>query len=289
MCCYEKLVEIYNLIDVIPFVEALEKTRNNYMKDEIDMIKDCVSIPGISMTYVMNKAIKLKDRNDPELFAPGQPCTHKCEETCDKKGCKKCKQTEKDCEICPKNKAYDLLKTGMVGGPSIVFCRYAEKDVTKIRPQVYGDNAKTCKSVVGFDENSLYLYCLGDEMPCRKEEYVEVKDSKNAEVIDKICEDVIFNDLFGFFQVDIYVPEELREKFREFSPLFVVDEVSEDKEPQHMKDYKENTGRKTLKGTKKLLGVCKAHKILLYSKMLAWYLKHGLKVTAIHSYVKYVS
>ena len=57
-----------------------------------------------------------------------------------------------------------------------------------------------------------------------------------------------------------------------------------------MKDYKENTGTKTLKGTKKLLGVCpKQHKILLYSKMLAWYLKHGLKVTAIHSYVKYVS
>ena len=74
------------------------------------------------MTYVINKAIKLKDRNDPELYAPGQPCTHKCEETCDKRGCKKCKQTQKDCEICPKNKAYDLLKTGMVGGPSIVFC-----------------------------------------------------------------------------------------------------------------------------------------------------------------------
>ena len=68
----------------------------------------------------------------------------------------------------------------MVGGPSIVFCRYAEKDVTKIRPHIYGDNAKTCKSVVGFDANSLYLYCLGDEMPCGKEEHVEVKDSKNT-------------------------------------------------------------------------------------------------------------
>ena len=85
------------------------------------------------------------------------------------------------------------------------------------------------------------------------------------------------------------MPDELKEKFREFSPLFVVDEVSEDKVPQHMKDYKENTGRKTLKGTKKLLGVCKAEKILLYSKMLSWYLKHGLKVAAVHSYVKYVS
>ena len=78
-------LKIYNLIDVIPFVEALEKTRNNYIKDGIDMLKDSVSIPGISMTYVINKAIKLKEKNDPDLYAPGQPCTHKCEENCRRK------------------------------------------------------------------------------------------------------------------------------------------------------------------------------------------------------------
>ena len=65
--------------------------------------------------------------------------------------CKKCKQTQKDWELCPKNKAYDLLKTGMVGGPSIVFCRYAEKGVIKIRPHIYGEEAKTCESVIGLD------------------------------------------------------------------------------------------------------------------------------------------
>ena len=84
-------------------------------------------------------------------------------------------------------------------------------------------------------------------------------------------------DLFGFFQVDIHVPEDLKEKFREFSPLFVVDEVSEDKVPQHMKDYKEKTGRKTLKGTKKLLGVCRAEKILLYLKNASMVLKTWIK------------
>ena len=111
--------------------------------------------------------------------------------------------------------------------------------MTKIRPHIYGDNSKTCKSVVGFDPNFLYLYCLGDEMPCGKEEYVEVKDSNNTEVIDRICKAVVNDNLFGFLQVDIYVPEELKEKFREFSPLFVVDEVSEDKVPQHMKILEE--------------------------------------------------
>ena len=54
-----------------------------------------------------------------------------------------------------------------------------------------------------------------------------------------------------------------------------------------MKDYQERTGRKTIRGTKKLLGVNKALKILLYTLMLKWYLSHGLKVTAIHKYVRY--
>ena len=40
----------YNLADVKPFIEALEKTREQYYPDEIDLLKDAVSIPGISMT-----------------------------------------------------------------------------------------------------------------------------------------------------------------------------------------------------------------------------------------------
>ena len=43
----------YNLADVIRFVEALENTREQYYPDKIDMLKDAVSIPGISMTYVL--------------------------------------------------------------------------------------------------------------------------------------------------------------------------------------------------------------------------------------------
>ena len=60
----------YNLADVEPFIEALEKTREQYYPDEIDLLKDAVSIPGISMTYVLNKALKMKKKSDPDLFAP---------------------------------------------------------------------------------------------------------------------------------------------------------------------------------------------------------------------------
>ena len=34
-------LKIYNLIDVVPFVEALEKTRNNYVKDRHRHAKRC--------------------------------------------------------------------------------------------------------------------------------------------------------------------------------------------------------------------------------------------------------
>ena len=57
----------YNLADVEPFIEALEKTREQYYPDEIDMLKDAVSIPGISMTYVLNKALK-KKKNLTRIF-----------------------------------------------------------------------------------------------------------------------------------------------------------------------------------------------------------------------------
>ena len=85
------------------------------------------------------------------------------------------------------------------------------------------------------------------------------------------------------------VPEHLKEKFSEFSSLFVVDSIPEELVPEHMKQYQKDTGRKTLKGTKKLLGVTKANKILLCTPMLKWYLNHGLEMTAIHKYLKYTS
>ena len=37
-----------------------------------------------------------------------------------------------------------------------------------------------------------------------------------------------------------------------------------------------------MKGTKKLLGVMKAKKILLYTPLIEWYLQHGLRLTAVH-------
>ena len=105
----------------------------------------------------------------------------------------------------------------------------------------------------------------------------------------KLCKDILEDRLFGFLQVDIHVPDNLKEKFSEFSPLFVVDSVPENMIPKHMKDYQKNTGRKTLQSSRKLLGVTKAENILLYTPVLKRYLNHGLKVTGIYKYLKYKS
>ena len=54
-----------------------------------------------------------------------------------------------------------------------------------------------------------------------------------------------------------------------------------------MKIYHEKTGRKIMKGKKKLLGVMMAKKILLYTPLIKWYLQHGLRFKAVYQMVEY--
>ena len=99
--------------------------------------------------------------------------------------------------------------------------------------------------------------------------------------------DVLKGKVFGSAQVDIEVPDELYDKFSEMPPLFVVQEILDCDILEEMKIYKEKTGRKTVKGTKKLLGVMKAKKILLYTPLTEWYLSHGLRLTAVHQLIEH--
>ena len=140
-----------------------------------------------------------------------------------------------------KNKPYELLATSMFGGPIIIFCQYAEAMKSQIHSHQY-HNAKICASVIGFDANSLYLYFSGQEMPCDKEQYIEVECPKDLEVVLKLCNQVMKGALFGLLQVDIHVLNDLKERFSEFCPLFIVDTVPKETIPSHMKAYQERTG-----------------------------------------------
>ena len=169
-------------------------------------------------------------------------------------------QVLEKCE-CEKTAVYELLMTGMVGGPAQVFKRYHEKDITRIRPHVYGEKSKLAKIIVGYDAIALYLYCSDDAIPCGKDTLVvNKKPYDQKKKIAKFPKDVLKGNVFGFAQVDIEVPDELYDKFSEMPPLFVVQEIPDCAIPEEMKIYKEKTERKTVKGTKKLLGVMKAKK-----------------------------
>ena len=51
-------LRVYNVADVVPFIKAFRKMARQYYPDKIDVCKDAVSIPGISMTYVLNKTLE---------------------------------------------------------------------------------------------------------------------------------------------------------------------------------------------------------------------------------------
>jgi G:T-mismatch repair DNA endonuclease (very short patch repair protein) len=57
------------------------------------------------------------------------------------------------------------VRANIVGGPSIIFCRYQEKDTTRIREHEYGQQGKLCKEVLGCDANALYLWSMMQTMP----------------------------------------------------------------------------------------------------------------------------
>ena len=51
-------LRVYNVADIVPFIGAFRKMAGQYYPDKIDVCKDAISIPGISMTYVLNKTLE---------------------------------------------------------------------------------------------------------------------------------------------------------------------------------------------------------------------------------------
>ena len=55
---------------------------------------------------------------------------------------------------------HKLLTDNIVGGPSVIFHRFHEKEVTNIRQHEYGERSHPCKTIVGYDANALYIWAL---------------------------------------------------------------------------------------------------------------------------------
>lgn len=128
---------------------------------------------------------------------------------------------------------YKLMRENVVGGPSIIFNRYAKCDETYIRG---GD--KLVQTLIGYDANALYPWALGSEMPCGR--------LASIEPYDEILDDIQSNKLFGFLACDIETPEDLKEHFAEFCPIFKnveIDPSNKNLIGNHMYAY--NVSRKT--------------------------------------------
>ena len=162
-------LRVYNVADVVPFIEAFMKMAVQYYPDNIDVCKDAVSMPNISMTYVLNKSLEKNKKL--ELYLPGGIC-HLCRDKqkelqhCSCNGVLKCGGYCEGCQLdmqalerceCEKTSVYELLRTGKVGGPAQVFTRYHEKNITRIKFHVYGEKCKSTRVVIQYDANSLYL------------------------------------------------------------------------------------------------------------------------------------
>ena len=243
-------LEYYNNLDVTPFLETLEKMKSFYTKLGIDIFKDAVSLPGVAMQYILRGTLRCRD--PPELYAPGP-------------------------------EAYEMLKEAVVGGSNLVFTR---KHVVGENENHKYDLARLVQRFFGFDANSLYPSTIAKEMPCGKEIVVHCEDPLQA--AKDLPPRLYSNRWFGFAEVDIEVPRDLWEKFEEFPPIFINQSVEVDGVPQHMKDYLVKSGRTFLPDQKKLLGVLKAKKVLLYAPLLKWYIDHGLKVTAVYRTIDYI-
>ena len=115
----------YNNGDTKPFLDAIQKMSAYFRSRNLDIFKDGISLPGLAMKDLFTDIgtfFTLPKKSDSDM--------------------------------------YDIVKREMVGGPSLIFHRHQEVDVTKLRVEEYGETAKLCKSVKGFDATALYLSCL---------------------------------------------------------------------------------------------------------------------------------
>ncbi|OAJ41901.1 hypothetical protein BDEG_25431 [Batrachochytrium dendrobatidis JEL423] len=225
----------YNgLKDVKPGVEATKKLCNFFQSLNLDMHKDGISIPGLTLKYLWNT----KD--------------HECEF-----------QLFKGNE-----ELYQKYRDNLVGGPSIVFHHYHERNKTRIR------GGKLCQKILGYDANALYLWALSQDMPCG--------EHKMIEPYPDILEDVMNGSFFGEIECDIAVPEHVKEYFAEMPPIFKNTEIqykdlNSDTKAQVKPNYK----------SKKLIGSMFGNKMMFPTELLKWYLEHGLMVSNITYAVKY--
>ena len=121
----------YNNLDVEPFVRAINKHSKFFTERGVDMFKDGLTLPGLTLKFLFNNT---KSQALPYVLFG-----------------------KKEADI------HNLVRKNLVGGPAIVFHRQHCSGVTKLRARLYGEKSQTCRHILGVDANSLYLKCMGEK------------------------------------------------------------------------------------------------------------------------------
>ena len=130
----------YNVLNCVPFVQAVQNLLRPYLQQGLDIFKTSFSVSGVAKLKMMKKIQK-------NAFFCLFPKRH--------------------------GDLYKNLRSQLTGGLSLFFCRLAISGKTKIRSHKI-ENLETVKKVLGLDANSLYLYAIAQNNPtgyfCRYKE-----------------------------------------------------------------------------------------------------------------------
>ena len=127
MTTFKDFLIWYNNLDVGPFVTAVERWQEQYFDEGLDVFKTAISLPGLARQKLYGYA----RQNNAQFSLIDQ----------------------KNADL------QQVFTQNLFGGPSVIFHRHAESGVTKIR------GGKLAEKIVGYDCNSLYVWCLDQNLP----------------------------------------------------------------------------------------------------------------------------
>lgn len=124
-----------------------------------------------------------------------------------------------------------------------------------------------------------------DQVKAMKPTFLQ-KHRKGVDMED-ILDGVRNDDFFGFLVVDIHTPDNLRSLMDTFPPIFSNTTINMDDLGCVMKEYAKDKGI-NVQNRRLLLSGMEGEEIMLSSRLLAFYLSLGLKVTRIYQTISFV-
>ena len=117
-------------------------------------------------------------------------------------------------------------------------------------------------------------------------EHCELPWKKGAHTSEKMIDFVKKDKFFGLVECSIKVPDHLKEKFIEMTPIFKNIEVGREHISEYMKNLAETQGYLP-RPRRCLIGSYFGEKILLATPLLKWYVEQGLEVTEIFQAIEF--